>query len=74
MFSELLCVPVSSITHETEMSIYLDKLGHVQVVINCCYSIAPMCTRKDTLAHSFSAPCLDDDMSSQQNAYYFQVT
>ena len=29
----------------------LDKFAHVQVVINCRYSIAQMCTRKDMLAH-----------------------
>ena len=34
------------------MSIYSDKLAHVQVVINCRYSVAQICNRKDTLAHS----------------------
>ena len=35
------------------MSIYSGKLAHVQVVvINCRYSVAPMCTWEDTL------PCL----------------
>ena len=29
------------------MSIYSDKLAHVQVVINCRYSIAQMCTLED---------------------------
>ena len=27
------------------MSIYLDKLAHVQVIIICRYSVAQMCTR-----------------------------
>ena len=38
------------------MSIYLDKLAHVQVIINCQYSIAPMCTREDTHLASLRAP------------------
>ena len=41
------------------MSIYLDKLAHVQVVINCRYSVALMCTCEDTLAHYL------DDVKSQ---------
>ena len=45
------------------MSIYSDKLVHVQVVINCQYSVAQMCTRKNKLAHSLGATCLDDIMS-----------
>ena len=45
------------------MAAYSDKLEHEQVVINCRYSIAKMCTRKDTLAHSLGEPCLDDVMS-----------
>ena len=32
------------------MSIYSDMLAHVQVVINCQYSIAQLCTRENTLA------------------------
>ena len=35
------------------MSIYSDKLAHIQVVINCWYSVAQMCTREDILAHKF---------------------
>ena len=42
------------------MSIYLDKLAHVQVVINCPYSVAQMCTRKDMLAHNIGTPYFDD--------------
>ena len=45
------------------MSIFSDKLAHVQVVINCRYSIAQMCTREDTLTHILGTPCLDDVMS-----------
>ena len=33
------------------MSIYSDNLAHAQVVINCPYFIAQMCTCEDTLAH-----------------------
>ena len=44
-------------------SIYSDKLVHVQVVINCQYSVAQMCTPKDMLAHSLGASCLVDVMS-----------
>ena len=45
------------------MSIYLDKIAHVQVVINCQYSIAQMCIHEDTLAHNLGAPYIDDVMS-----------
>ena len=38
------------------MSIYSDKLAHIQVVINCPYSV---CTREDVLG----APCIDYVMS-----------
>ena len=34
---------------------YSDKLAHIQVVINCGYSIAQLCTREDTLAHILGA-------------------
>ena len=42
---------------------YSDNLAHVQVVINCQYSIAQLCTRADTLAHNLGAPYIDDLMS-----------
>ena len=42
------------------MSIYLDKLAHVHVVINCQYSVAQMCTLEDTHAHLFLRAILDD--------------
>ena len=44
------------------MSIYLDKLANVQVIINCRYSIAQMCTRKDPLTHILGMPFIDDIM------------
>ena len=34
------------------MSIYSDKLAHVQVVINSRDSVAQMCTREETLTHN----------------------
>ena len=45
------------------MSIYLDKLAHIQEVINCRYSISQMCTREDGLAYISGAPSIDDVMS-----------
>ena len=42
------------------MSIYSDKLAHAQVVINCRYSVAQMCTCEDMLAHYLGAPFIDD--------------
>ena len=48
------------------MNIYLDKLAHVQVVINCQYSVTEMCTRKDTLAHYLGAPYLDDILTQNE--------
>ena len=48
------------------MSIYSDKLAHVQVVINCRYSIAQLCTREDMLARYLGALCLYDVMSHNE--------
>ena len=45
------------------MSIYLDKLAHVQVVINCRNIDEPMCTCEDALAYLSGAPSIDDVMS-----------
>ena len=53
----------TNIVLDVVVSYYSDKLTHVQVIINCPYSIAQMCTRKETLAHSLGEPCLDDIMS-----------
>ena len=44
------------------MSIYSNKLAHVQVIINYQYSVSHMCTREDTLAHILGAPFVDDFM------------
>ena len=54
---------VSQILHETVMSIYSDKLAHVEVIINCRYSVAQWCTREDTLAYISGALFIDDVMS-----------
>ena len=43
---------------------YSDRLAHVQVVTNCQYSVAQMCTHEDTLAHDLGVPCLDVVMSN----------
>ena len=45
------------------MSIYLDKLTHVQVVISCIYSVAQFCTGKNMLVHIQGARSTDDVMS-----------
>ena len=52
------------------MSIYQDKLAHVQVIINCQYSVAQMCTREDTLAHILGAPCLSLGIATRY--FYFR--
>ena len=44
------------------MSIYSDKLAHLQVV-NCRYSVAQMCTREDMLGHNLGMPYFDYVMS-----------
>ena len=44
------------------MSICSDKLAHVQVIINCLYFVAPMCTREDMLPHKLGAPYIDKVM------------
>ena len=49
--------------HETVMSIYSDKLAHVQALINCPYSIAQLCTHEDTLVHNLGALYFDEVMS-----------
>ena len=45
------------------MSIYSDKLAHVQVVINYLYSVAQLCTGEDMLAYISGALSIDDVMS-----------
>ena len=45
------------------MSIYSDKLAHVEVVINCQYFVAQSCTSEDGLAYSLGAPSIHDVMS-----------
>ena len=59
----LLYVAVSKIIHVSVVSIYSDKLAHVQVVLNCRARDAPMCTSEDGLAHILGAPFIDDVMS-----------
>ena len=45
------------------MHLTVHKLKHIQVVINCLYSIAQMCTREDMLAHNSGTPYFNDVMS-----------
>ena len=45
------------------MSIYTDKLAHVQVVFKCQYSVAQLCTREDWFAYISGAPSIDDIMT-----------
>ena len=44
------------------MSIDSDKLAHIQVIINCRYSVAQMCTHEDKLAHYLGNRFIDDVM------------
>ena len=53
------------------MSIYLYKLAHVQVVINCRYSVTQMCTCEDTLAHNLGAPYIDYVLSYNSLTTHF---
>ena len=45
------------------MSIYSDKLAHIQVVINCPNSVAHLCASEDGLAYISDAPFIDEVMS-----------
>ena len=59
----MLYFALSQIINESVMSIYSEKLAHVQVVINCQYSVAQMCTWEDMHAGLFTCAVLDDVMS-----------
>ena len=59
----ILSMPVLPFGTHLGVTHYSDKLAHVQVVINCQYSIAQMCTHEDTLAHNLGKPYFDDVMS-----------
>ena len=48
------------------MSIYSDKSAHVQVVINCRYSIAQMCSWEDIHDRLFMRAVVDDIMSQNE--------
>ena len=45
------------------MNIYLAKLAHVQVIINCQYSVAQLCTHENGLAYISGTSSKDDVMS-----------
>ena len=57
------------------MSIYSDQLSHVQVVINCQYSVAYLCTSEATLAYNLGVLHFDDvkRYNSQQYFFVFQA-
>ena len=48
------------------MRVYLDKLAHLQVVINCRYSIAQICTLEDIQVRLFTRAILGDVMSPNE--------
>ena len=52
---------------------YSVELAHVQVVINCLYSVAQMCTHEDTHAHILGMPYIDDVMSYNSLASLYKV-
>ena len=45
------------------ISIYSNKLAHVQVIMNC---LAHLCTSEATLAHNFGALHFDDVLSYKE--------
>ena len=45
------------------MSIYSNKLAHVQFVFNCWYSVAHLCTSEAALTHNLGALNFNDVMS-----------
>ena len=55
------------------ISIYLDKLAHVQVVVNCRSFIAQMCTPENMLAHNLGALYVDVMSYNSLTTYYFIV-
>ena len=48
------------------MNIYSYKLAQVQVIINCQYFIAQMCTWEETYACLFKRAVLDDSMCQNE--------
>ena len=55
------------------MNIYSDKLAHLQVVINCLYSVAQMCTCEDTLAYILGTPSIDDVITTAGHETRFSL-
>ena len=53
-FLALEAAQVLGMSHVSESS-YSNKLAHVQVVINCRYLAAPMCTSEEILERNLSA-------------------
>ena len=44
----------------------MDKLAHIQAVLNCRYSVEQMCTREDALAQFLGALYLEDVMNQNE--------
>ena len=56
------------------MSIYFNKLAHIQVLINCRYSVAQMHTWEDIHARLFTRAVVDEVMSqSELTTVYFHM-
>ena len=56
-------VRFSSVSYSYGPNIYSDKLLNEQVVINCQYSVAQMCTHEYALVCILGLPFIDDIMS-----------
>ena len=52
------------------MSIYSDKLAHVEVVINCLYSVSQLCTCEDALAHNLFVQWITVVFNRTQHGIY----
>ena len=70
---QMLYVAVNKIRHKTVMSIYSDKLAHVQVVINRPYSVAHWCTSEAMLAHNLVPTIWKPDHSKSWFFCVFQM-
>ena len=57
------------------MLTYSDKLAHVQVIFNCRYFIAQLCTPKDGLAYILVESSISDVMSyNSLTTYHYRST
>ena len=57
------------------MSIYSDKLAHIQAIMSWQYSVAQMCTYEDMLAHILGMPYIDEYMRyNSLTTYFIKIT